>query len=137
VEPPTLALQAFPAGVEIDAALRQAIHEQPFPIRNAGRSSATQLPYPVLLVDLNGDGQNEAIFFPGYSGVVLAHRGSEWARIGFLNLRNGPGIGQKPSNAQLLKWLQSGKYQLTDSRWKVLQLDGHSSQLTLSDPDLR
>ena len=74
-------------------------------------------------MDLDGDGQNEAIAFLQYQAVVFQRGSTGWKELGRVNWRFRAGRKQQ-SGEELLKELRKGDYQVVEPRWKSLQI-GH------------
>jgi hypothetical protein len=154
---PDAALEALPAGAVIDADLRKkilALLPPPVPsvvpdldsdtaaepatgnvTRTAGAKALcpTDLPCPVLFIDLDGDGQPEAIAFLPYLATVFEKGPRGWTSIGTTNWRSGRSTHGAQTRAELLGELRSGAYRLVEPRWKALEIGRNRLPLNLSD----
>ena len=154
---PDAALEALPAGAVIDADLRKKIlHLLPPPVplvapdldseatlgpginndaRKAGAKAlcSTDLPCPVLFIDLDGDGQPEAIAFLPYQASVFQKGPGGWTCIGTGNWRSGRSTQGAHTNAELLAELRSGDYRLVEPHWKALEIGKDRLPMNISD----
>jgi Domain of unknown function (DUF4153) len=155
---PDAAFEALPAGAQIDADLRKkilALLPPPAPsvapgvdsdagpqpaigngIRNTGAKTlcSIDLPCPVLFIDLDGDGQAEAIAFLPYQASVFEKGLGGWTCIGTANWRSGRSKHGARTDAELLGELRSGDFRLVEPRWKALEIGKERLPMNLSDP---
>lgn len=113
-----LALEAFPAGSTIDAALRDALVAGPA-VAMVMRDCHADAICPVLFTDLDQDDQDEAIVF-AYRGTAVLHRAkdpSRWTHF--------PGGGVSPPGqniATIRQALRAGEYRLEAPKLRVLMV---------------
>lgn len=158
VPPLAVELEAFPPGAVIDEDLRQKILDLlPQPVRSvvpdadseaflgpgisndvrktdAKASCSVDLPCPVLFIDLDGDGQPEAIAFLPYRASVFQKGPGGWTNIGTADWRFGRSTHDGHTGADLLGELRSGDYRLVEPHWKALEIGKKRLPMNLSDP---
>ncbi len=111
-DPAALALVVYPEGRAADRDLRAAIAKTATYGESPCASSTDAC--PVLFVDLNGDGTEEAIAFTDVSSLVFMRAGAAWhARL------LGGGI---PMRAEALEHLRAGDYRVVAPKWRALEV---------------
>jgi hypothetical protein len=123
-------IQAFPAGREVEPALRSAIRSA-LRGRRLEFDSASPAQASLLFVDLNGDEVEEAIFLAEGSWGLFAPRAHGWSVIGWhtMDCRDGRvqrlAVGNHPACDDLAKLRQplaAGDYHLVDPKWRDLRI---------------
>ena len=118
VAAPDLLLQAYPAGMDIEPALRDAIARVFDEDIGWGRvCNEAAGPCAVLFADLDADGTAEAIVFsanPG--GLILRRNEADWGAAGWL--QPGRWIGPEDVTDRLRK----GEFRVVEPEWSVLML---------------
>ncbi|BCM24373.1 hypothetical protein ZMTM_06320 [Methyloradius palustris] len=71
-----------------------------------------------LLIDLNGDAENELVIFDGYNTVVFSQQDRQWKRAGHLRGRN----WHQLEAAEVEKALKAGSVAVVDSKWRELKV---------------
>lgn len=114
-----LELVVFPDGRAIDAALREALAtraELGDIARGCARGDGG---CPVLLVDLDGDGVDEAVAFGEYTVAIMAIADGAWQPVGFARPAVG---GDGLTRARAFELLRAGEYHVVPPRYQALQL---------------
>lgn len=107
-----LVLIAFPEGRVVDQPLRAAISQatdQGTP-QCGGASGAC----PLLFVDLDGDGTEEAVVFTDTQTLMFVREADSWW--------SRPMAGASPTRAEALGHLRAGNYRVIAPRWQALQV---------------
>lgn len=108
------ALKVYPPERKIDAELRSAVMSSMGP----GELYGVETAEPVgLFVDLDGDGNDEFIVLNVCRGVVFAHSGSQWVRVG--GFFHGCDI---ETWMVLAGSLERGDFKAVTPRWRELQI---------------
>lgn len=114
VEAQELTLVAFPAGRSIDSELRAAIASAG-PVRyGEGACVPESGGCPVLFVDLNGDGVDEAVAFTDNLTLVLVREGNVWRQRSM--------HGSEPMRAAAFERLRAGDYRVVAPQWQSLAI---------------
>ncbi len=129
---PDLLLQAYPAGMDIEPALRSAIARVFDEDIGWGRvCNEAAGSCAVLFADLNADGSAEAIVFsanPG--GLILRRIDADWHAAGWL--QSGSWTGLEDVNARL----QKGEFRVVEPEWSVLMLGERAFRYRELEPRL-
>ncbi|HEX9138213.1 MAG TPA: hypothetical protein VF848_00355 [Steroidobacteraceae bacterium] len=157
VAAPDAVLEAIPQGTVIDADLRKKILDLlPPPVSpvvrdldaeaspeavisndklKAGAKAlcSTDLPCPVLFIDLDGDGQQEAIAFLPNEASVFEKGPGGWKCIGTADWKSRRSAHGAHTDAELLGQLRAGDYRLVEPHWKALEIGKNRLPMNLSD----
>ena len=151
-----MVLEAIPAGAQIDDALRRKIQEKGAGIiarvaidpgddphdvaspaaytkNKPGLACVTDDPCPVVFVDLDNDGQVEAVVFRGTQAEVFQKQFAEWQEVG---------SAFRPAYAattpqELLSQLRKGGFQAVERHWKMLKIGRELLRLELPEEPQR
>ena len=128
---PDLLLRAYPAGTDIEPALRDSIAkvfgEEIGWMRVC--SEAAGMPCAVLFADLNADGVAEAIVFSANPGGLIFRRiDADWRAAGWL--QPGTWVGPEDLHARLEK----GDVRVVEPEWSVLMLGDRALRFRELEP---
>jgi hypothetical protein len=146
ISPMTVYLEAFPTNAPIDPDLYSKISAHAQSARQSGgivtaefHTGAAQqtlgvvggddrasklgtqtFPYPVLFIDMDGDGQAEAIAFLEQQAFIYQRQDAGWQEMGQLYWRY---VNNRAFSAiDLRRALQSGDYRAVTPHWNLLQI---------------
>ena len=113
-------LDIFPQGAELPAGLLKALQNDLPQAKDSGHHQhclRQALPCPLLLIDLNRDGNVEALFWEtshAYSATLYARHGQAWQRVGKLQHSN------FSTQETLIDLLEKKEYNSVSSPWDGL-----------------
>ncbi|MBS0386971.1 MAG: DUF4153 domain-containing protein [Proteobacteria bacterium] len=105
---------------------------------NAGDATTADIctdtiPCPVLFVDLDGDGQPEALAFLPDEAAVFQRGEHGWNKLGQTDWRHRAQPPHRRTGAELLQLLRGGDYKVVEPRWKALQFGAGRLDLWLPE----
>jgi hypothetical protein len=120
-------LDSYPVGTVVDEALRAAVAAQPM-LAVANFNLCTEAaPCPVLQIDLDADGSNEALVFLNSSWVLYESRNGQWRTAGapiFVGCVPDAAASGRCGEAQVRSELAAGNYALVPRKRADLRIGG-------------